>query len=83
MASRARGKLKVIIGARSALFAPLPNIGLIVADECHDSSFHQTEPPFYHAVTGANLRASMRRGLRDGLRHADHRATIPFELLSF
>ncbi len=51
---RARaGKLKVIIGARSALFSPLPNIGLIVADECHDSSFFQAEPPFYHAVGAA------------------------------
>ena len=51
---RARdGKLKVIIGARSALFSPLPNIGLIVADECHDSSYYQSEPPFYHAVTSA------------------------------
>jgi primosomal protein N' (replication factor Y) len=51
---RARaGKLKVIIGARSALFTPLPNIGLIVADECHDSSFFQAEPPFYHAVSAA------------------------------
>lgn len=47
------GKLKVIIGARSALFTPLPNIGLIVADECHDSSYYQSEPPFYHAVTSA------------------------------
>jgi primosomal protein N' (replication factor Y) len=51
---RAReGRLKVIIGPRSALFAPLANVGLIVADECHDGSYYQSEPPFYHAVTSA------------------------------
>lgn len=51
---RARaGKLNIIIGARSALFAPLPSIGLIIADECHDSSYYQSEPPFYHAVIAA------------------------------
>ena len=51
---RARdGKLNVIIGARSALFSPLSNIGLIVVDECHDSSYYQNEPPYYNAVTTA------------------------------
>ena len=55
---RARaGALKVIIGARSALFSPLPNIGLLVADECHDSSYYQSEPPFYHAVNAAQMYA--------------------------
>lgn len=57
---RARaGLLKVIIGPRSALFAPLPNIGLIVADECHDSSYYQSEPPFYNAVIAAQTFARL------------------------
>ena len=51
---RARlGMLKVIIGPRSALFSPLPGVGLIVADECHDGSYSQDEPPFYHAISAA------------------------------
>ncbi len=51
---RARdGKLNVIIGARSAMFTPLPNLGLIVVDECHDSSYYQAEPPHYNAMTAA------------------------------
>lgn len=57
---RARnGKLNVIIGARSALFSPLPNIGLIVVDECHDSSYYQSEPPYYNAMTAAQEYAQL------------------------
>lgn len=57
---RARaGKLNVIIGARSALFSPLDNIGLIVADECHDSSYYQSEPPFYNAINAAQEYAKL------------------------
>jgi primosomal protein N' (replication factor Y) len=51
---RARlGLLKIIIGPRSALFAPLPNVGFIAVDECHDGSYYQSEPPFYSAVSAA------------------------------
>nr|MDQ3007556.1 primosomal protein N' [Chloroflexota bacterium] len=57
---RARaGLLKVIIGARSALFVPLPNLGLIVADECHDSSYYQSDPPFYHAINASQMYARL------------------------
>jgi primosomal protein N' (replication factor Y) (superfamily II helicase) len=57
---RARlGLLKVVIGPRSALFAPLPSVGLIVADECHDGSYYQSEPPFYHAVEAAKVYARL------------------------
>lgn len=53
---RARaGLLKLVIGPRSALFSPLPNVGLIVVDECHDSSYYQSEPPFYSAARAAEI----------------------------
>jgi primosomal protein N' (replication factor Y) len=48
-----RGDLSVIIGPRSALFTPLPDIGLIVLDESHDGSYYQSDPPFYHAREAA------------------------------
>jgi len=47
---RAReGLIDVVIGARSALFAPLPNLGLIILDEEHDQSYKNGETPYYHA----------------------------------
>ena len=45
----ALGKVQVVVGARSAVFAPTPNLGLIAIDEEHDASFKQDSVPRYHA----------------------------------
>lgn len=49
----AAGEVDVVVGPRSALFAPLANLGLIVIDEEHDASFKQDSDPRYHARTVA------------------------------
>ncbi len=57
----ARGDCKIVVGARSAIFAPLSNIGLIILDEEHVESYKQDTLPFYHAREVAIMRGEMHK----------------------
>ncbi len=59
----ASGKAPIVVGARSGVFAPVKDLGLIIIDEAHDNSYKQEEEPRYRVKTVAELRLAERGGL--------------------
>lgn len=52
------GRARVSIGARSNIFAPFENLGIIIVDEEHETTYKQNERPHYHAIDVAKVRAA-------------------------
>lgn len=55
------GKVKIVVGARSAVFAPFSNLGLIVIDEEHDSSYKSSQNPKYNTIEVATKRIDIEK----------------------
>ena len=72
-----RGERRVVVGARSAIFAPVHRLGVIVVDEEHDTSYKNGEAPRYHAREVALVRARL-----EGARYVLGSATPSLETMS-
>jgi len=59
----ASGEARIVVGARSAIFAPMRDVGLVIVDEEHDSSYKQESDPRYDARTVAAKRAALEGGV--------------------
>jgi primosomal protein N' (replication factor Y) (superfamily II helicase) len=58
-----KGEARVVIGTRSAVFAPVSNLGLVVIDEEHETSYRQQESPYYNGRDTAIVRASREKAV--------------------
>ena len=58
-----QGRARIVIGARSAVFAPVDPLGLIIVDEEHEHSYKQEEAPRYHARDVAVVRGRMEKAV--------------------
>lgn len=56
-----KGQARIVVGARSAIFAPFPDLGLLIVDEEHENTYKQENPPRYHGRDLAVVRAAIER----------------------